>query len=206
MPCFMGLLVFSSGVVDSFSVGPSASGLVPRRCQSTIGRDKAPPQAHLTDKKKRTRPSLSQLKLTPADLDPSSSSLTLASISTFIDSINNRDAAEALAGPFFGASLFPYLAFLYFLDVDENETPKGVTIGFATCLLFVFLTIPAAIAAQVNYGVSLADCDWLHGSAESLLTMTNLVTVVVGKLECNLPSAQAHIKTGDVELMHLMRF
>jgi hypothetical protein len=26
--------------------------------------------------------------------------------------------------------------------------------------------------------VSLADCDWLHGSAESLLTVTNLVTVV----------------------------
>lgn len=44
--------------------------------------------------------------------------------------------------------------------------------------MFVFLTIPAAIAAQVLYGVSLADSDWLHGSAESLLTVTNLVTVV----------------------------
>jgi hypothetical protein len=90
----------------------------------------------------------------------------------------SRDQAEALAGPFFGASLFPYLAFLYFLKVDENETPKGVIVGFATCLLFVFLTIPAAIAAQLLYGVSLADSDWLHGSAESLLTITNLVTVV----------------------------
>jgi hypothetical protein len=28
------------------------------------------------------------------------------------------------------------------------------------------------------YGVSLADCDWLHGSAESLLTITNLVTIL----------------------------
>jgi len=90
----------------------------------------------------------------------------------------SREQAEKLAGPFFGASLFPYLAFLYFLDVPENDTPKGVTVGFATCLLFVFLTIPAAIAAQVLYGVSLADSDWLHGSAESLLTVTNLVTVV----------------------------
>jgi hypothetical protein len=90
----------------------------------------------------------------------------------------DREQAEALAGPFFGASLFPYLAFLYFLAREENECPKGVTVGFATCLLFVFLTIPAAIAAQVLYGVSLADSDWLHGSAESLLTMTNLVTVV----------------------------
>mmetsp|Transcript_8806 Transcript_8806/g.16626 ORF Transcript_8806/g.16626 Transcript_8806/m.16626 type:complete len:524 (-) Transcript_8806:2465-4036(-) len=86
--------------------------------------------------------------------------------------------AETLAGPFFGLSLFPYLAFLYFLNVPENDTPKGVTVGFAACLVFVFLTIPAAIAAQVLYGVSLADSDWLHGSAESLLTMTNLVTVV----------------------------
>jgi len=89
-----------------------------------------------------------------------------------------RDEAEALAGPFFGLSLFPYLAFLYLLDVPENDTPKGVTVGFATCLLFVFLTIPAAIGAQVMYGVSLADSDWLHGSAESLLTVTNLVTVL----------------------------
>ena len=53
----------------------------------------------------------------------------------------DRDAAEALVGPFFGASLFPYLGFLYLLDVPENGTPMGVTVGFATCLLFVFLTI-----------------------------------------------------------------
>jgi hypothetical protein len=88
------------------------------------------------------------------------------------------DQAEALAGPFFGASLFPYLAFLYFLSRPTVNCPKGVTVGFATCLLFVFLTIPAAIAAKLIYGVSLADSDWLHGSAESLLTLTNLVTVV----------------------------
>ena len=90
----------------------------------------------------------------------------------------DQTSAETLAGPFFGASLFPYLAFIFFLQVPENSTPKGVTVGFATCLLFVFLTIPAAIGAKVWYGVSLADCDWLHGSAESLLTITNLVTVI----------------------------
>ncbi|KAL7436246.1 hypothetical protein ACHAXH_005003 [Discostella pseudostelligera] len=86
--------------------------------------------------------------------------------------------AEQLAGPFFGASLFPYLAFLFFLNVPQNKTPRGIIVGFATCLLFVFLTIPAAIVAKIWYNVSLADCDWLHGSAESLLTITNLVTVV----------------------------
>jgi hypothetical protein len=110
----------------------------------------------------------------------SSSSSSISSSSSFLTQLSTmtREQAEELAGPFFGASLFPYLAFLYFLDVPQNNTPKGVTIGFATCLLFVFLTIPAAIAAQVLYGVSLADSDWLHGSAESLLTITNLVTVV----------------------------
>jgi hypothetical protein len=97
----------------------------------------------------------------------------------------DRNTAEQLAGPFFGASLFPYLAFLWLLAQKENQCPKGVTVGFATCLLFVFLTIPAAIAAQVLYGVSLADSDWLHGSAESLLTITNLVTVVAFRQALN---------------------
>eukprot|EP00550_Attheya_septentrionalis_P010396 CAMPEP_0198281734 /NCGR_PEP_ID=MMETSP1449-20131203/1623_1 /TAXON_ID=420275 /ORGANISM="Attheya septentrionalis, Strain CCMP2084" /LENGTH=493 /DNA_ID=CAMNT_0043977637 /DNA_START=222 /DNA_END=1700 /DNA_ORIENTATION=+ len=106
----------------------------------------------------------------------------------FIEQFNlnmDKDAAEMLAGPFFGLSLFPYLAFLYFLNVEENECPKGVVVGFATCLLFVFLTIPAAIAAKVLYDVSLADSDWLHGSAESLLTVTNLVTVVAFRQALN---------------------
>jgi len=109
-----------------------------------------------------------------------SSNLWTATASSNIPSWLNidSDTAEAWAGPFFGGSLLPYLAFLYFLSVPENETPKGVTVGFTALLLFVFLTIPAAIAAKLLYGVSLADSDWLHGSAESLLTMTNLVTVV----------------------------
>ena len=130
-------------------------------------------------------PSRTQLPMMPeASLDALTSldtiQATAGSISSSSTLLNMMDAdtAEALAGPFFGASLFPYLAFLYFLDREENNTPKGVTVGFATCLLFVFLTIPAAIAAKVLYGVSLADSDWLHGSAESLLTITNLVTVV----------------------------
>jgi hypothetical protein len=106
----------------------------------------------------------------------------------FLEQMNlsiDKDQAETLAGPFFGLSLFPYLAFLYFLNLEESECPKGVTVGFATCLLFVFLTIPAAIVAKILYGVSLADSDWLHGSAESLLTVTNLVTVVAFRQALN---------------------
>ena len=119
-----------------------------------------------------SRPPIS-LNVSP-DMMPTESLSMLSSLSLNMDA----DTAEFLAGPFFGLSLFPYLAFLYFLNVAENKCPKGVIVGFATCLLFVFLTIPAAIAAKTLYGVSLADSDWLHGSAESLLTVTNLVTVV----------------------------
>ena len=90
----------------------------------------------------------------------------------------DQDTAEAVAGPLFALSLFPYLAFIYFLNVEENDCPKGVIVGFAACLLFVILTIPAAIAAKVLYDSSLANCDWLHGSAESMLTITNLATVI----------------------------
>lgn len=128
--------------------------------------------------------SASSLSMTNVAFDPPIDILSMSTfhdVATSVASLNlaiDREQAEALAGPFFGISLFPYLAFLWLLARPQNECPKGVTVGFATCLLFVFLTIPAAIASQVLYGVSLADCDWLHGSAESLLTITNLVTVI----------------------------
>ncbi len=129
-----------------------------------------------------TSNSNTRLNMVPIDLPTIEPSVTSALCDASITLSGVLDIspseAEALAGPFFGLSLLPYLAFLYFLNVPENDAPKGVTVGFAACLVFVFLTIPAAIAAQVLYGVSLADSDWLHGSAESLLTMTNLVTVV----------------------------
>ena len=116
------------------------------------------------------------LMLDPINQIPSTSSLSHDIVSQL--AAIDKDTADALAGPFFGLSLFPYLAFIYFLNLEENDCPKGVTVGFSACLLFVLLTIPAAIAAKVLYGVSLADCDWLHGSAESMLTITNLATVI----------------------------
>jgi hypothetical protein len=39
-------------------------------------------------------------------------------------------------------------------------------------------TIPCAIWAKVEYGDILANIDWLHGPAESLLTVTNLLIVI----------------------------
>lgn len=133
------------------------------------------PQHDVYTRSRFQRTTTTSLKNVSPDMIPTES-LSLLSSQLSLDM--DADTAEFLAGPFFGLSLFPYLAFLYFLNVEENDCPKGVTVGFATCLLFVFLTIPAAIAAKTLYGVSLADSDWLHGSAESLLTITNLVTVV----------------------------
>lgn len=42
-------------------------------------------------------------------------------------------------------------------------------------MLFVISTIPTGIISKVSYGCTLADADWLHGSAEALLTVTNLL-------------------------------
>jgi hypothetical protein len=43
--------------------------------------------------------------------------------------------------------------------------------------------VPAvAAAAKTHYGTSLANVDWLHGSAESLLTVTNLL---IGEGTCS---------------------
>lgn len=74
----------------------------------------------------------------------------------------------------FGLSLFPYLGFLWFLTRSGN-TPRLALIGFYALLLFVAVTIPAGIYAQVHYGEALANVDWLHGSAEAFLTLSNIL-------------------------------
>eukprot|EP00798_Chlamydomonas_sp_ICE-L_P016488 gene16488-22714_t len=89
----------------------------------------------------------------------------------------NLDAAS-IAPSLFAASLFPYLAFLYYLTKTGEEVPRLTLFGFYFLLVFVGATIPAGIYAKVHYGTSLANVDWLHGTAESLLTITNLCLVL----------------------------
>lgn len=88
------------------------------------------------------------------------------------------EAVDAIAAQFFAASLFPYLGFLYFLGRGEVECPKLANFGFRFLLVFVFATIPAGIYAKVHFHDILANVDWLHGAAESLLTVTNLLIVL----------------------------
>ena len=53
-----------------------------------------------------------------------------------------------------------------------------MSFAFKFLLVFVFATIPAGIYAKLHYGTILANVDWLHGTAESLLTVTNLLLVI----------------------------
>ncbi len=77
----------------------------------------------------------------------------------------------------FAISLFPYLAFLWFLTRSQ-QAPRLALIGFYMTLVFVGVTIPAGIYAKAAYGESLANVDWLHGSAESFLTLSNILIVL----------------------------
>lgn len=77
----------------------------------------------------------------------------------------------------FAISLFPYLGFLWFMTRSQ-KTPRLALIGFYVLLIFVAITIPAGIYAQVHYGKALANVDWLHGSAEVFLTLSNILVVL----------------------------
>lgn len=77
----------------------------------------------------------------------------------------------------FAASLFPYLGFLWFIT-RSRQFPRLSVIGFYVLLIFVLVTIPAGIYAERVYGESLANVDWLHGGAESFLTLSNILVAL----------------------------
>ncbi len=77
----------------------------------------------------------------------------------------------------FALSLFPYLGFLWFMT-RSGKTPRLALIGFYLLLVFVAVTIPAGIYAKVHYNDALANIDWLHGSAEVFLTISNIFVVL----------------------------
>eukprot|EP00897_Mesotaenium_endlicherianum_P005367 jgi/Mesen1/4859/ME000244S04043 len=79
--------------------------------------------------------------------------------------------AQSIASQLFAVSLVPYLGFLYHLT--KSKTAPGLTLfGFYFLLAFVGAT------TKIHYGTSLSNVDYLHGSAESLLTVTNLLIVL----------------------------
>lgn len=78
--------------------------------------------------------------------------------------------------PLFALSLFPYLAFLRWAWRSRRFPPLAL-LGFGLTLVFVAITIVAAVVAQWRYGEVLANVDALHGGAESFLTLSNLLVL-----------------------------
>jgi len=102
----------------------------------------------------------------------------MSSVESSTSSLAFSDQGQNLAGIFFQASLLPYLLFLYFLSFRANRINNIGNFGFQFILLFVVSTIPSGIISRLTYGCSLADVDWLHGGAEFLLTVANVLIVL----------------------------
>ena len=86
---------------------------------------------------------------------------------SFMQSIASIDP-----GPFFALSLFPYIAFLLWAQ-KSKDIPRISLWGFRCTVLFVFMTIIFAIIAKQLYGEDLTNIDFLHGAAESFLTLSD---------------------------------
>jgi len=154
----------------------------------------APASSYLTNKSVQLGKTLVTTNMIPAELvtevpaalisaaDVAAS--TVASSSSSSNLLSFSDQGQNLAGIFFQASLLPYLGFLYFLSFRGNRTPSLGNFGWQYLLLFVLGTIPSGIITKSVYGQSLADTDWLHGGAEALLTITNVL--IVSTAACNM--------------------
>ncbi|KAL6779549.1 CPLD36 [Auxenochlorella protothecoides x Auxenochlorella symbiontica] len=88
--------------------------------------------------------------------------------------------AETLAQNLFAWSIIPYAGFLYFMTKNPDVPPR-MLFGWYFLLVFVVASIPAGIAAKLVYHESLSNVDYLHGGAESFLTVTNLLLVLGAK-------------------------
>lgn len=78
--------------------------------------------------------------------------------------------------PLFALSLPPYLLFLHWLQ-KSRVLPSLAVWGFRLTLLFVVITIIAAVVALRCCDAELVEIDALHGGAEAFLTLGNAVLV-----------------------------
>ena len=102
----------------------------------------------------------------------------------FIDKLATYDNTAL-----FAASIFPYAFFLFYLYKIKSVN-KLVKIGFTLTVLFVFITIILSIFSLNYYGKTLVEIDFLHGSAEFFLTLSDFVillgfTRMLNNLEVN---------------------
>ena len=89
----------------------------------------------------------------------------------------------------FVASIFPYAIFLFYLYKIKSVN-KLVKTGYSLTVLFVFITIVVSIYTLNHYEKNLVEVDFLHGLAESFLTLSDFVILlgfikILNNLEVN---------------------
>ena len=89
----------------------------------------------------------------------------------------------------FALSIFPYAVFLFYLYKIKSVN-KFVKTGFSLTVLFVFKTIIISIYTLNYYDKTLVEIDFLHGLAESFLTLSDFVILfgfikILNNLEVN---------------------
>ena len=74
----------------------------------------------------------------------------------------------------FGLSIIPYAIFLFYLYKIKSVN-NFVKTGFSLTVLFVLITILVSIFTLNYYDKTLVEVDFLHGFAESFLTLSDFV-------------------------------
>ena len=77
----------------------------------------------------------------------------------------------------FAVSIIPYAIFLYYLYKIKSVN-FFVKTGFSLTVLFVFITILISIFSLNYYDKNLVEVDFLHGLAESFLTLSDFVILL----------------------------
>ena len=88
---------------------------------------------------------------------------------TFIEKLGSIDNTLL-----FAVSIIPYSIFLIYLYKIKSVN-NFVKTGFSLTLLFVIITILISIFTLNYYGRTLVEVDFLHGLAESFLTLSDFV-------------------------------
>tara|TARA_B100000287_G_C20141833_1_gene586511 strand:- start:112 stop:447 length:336 start_codon:yes stop_codon:yes gene_type:complete len=77
----------------------------------------------------------------------------------------------------FAASIIPYSIFLFYLYKIKSVN-RLVKTGFSLTVFFVFITIVLSILSLTLYDKSLVEVDFLHGSAEFFLTLSDFIILI----------------------------
>ena len=77
----------------------------------------------------------------------------------------------------FAVSIIPYAIFLFYLYKIKSVN-NFVKTGFSLTVLFVLITILVSIFTLNYYNRTLVEVDFLHGLAESFLTLSDFVILL----------------------------